>query len=187
MGHDVEAVVEILAEVTAVDRCFEVAMRGGDQPYVKLERAAPADPLQLALLQNAQQLGLKGRRDVADFVKKERAAVGHFEAALARVDGAGEGALLVPEKFRLQQVLGQRGTVEAHVGSARAWRVVVDGVGDQLLAGTGFAADQHCRRPLGDHADLLEDAQHGRRMANEVAEAGAVANDPALRIALLVE
>jgi len=63
----------------------------------------------------------------------------------------------------------------------------VDGVGDQLLAGAGFAADQDCCRPFGDHADLVEDAQHGRRMANEVAEARAVANGAALRIALLVE
>jgi hypothetical protein len=162
-------------------------MSGGDQPHVELQRSAAADPFQFALLQDAQQLGLKGRRDVADFVEKERAAVGHFEAALARRHGAGEGALLVPEEFRLEQVLGQRSAVEADVGSARTWRVVVDGVGDQFLAGARLAADQDRRRPLGDHADLVEDAQHGTRMANEVGETGAVAGGAALRVAFLVE
>ncbi|EXI73721.1 MAG: hypothetical protein AW07_02407 [Candidatus Accumulibacter sp. SK-11] len=93
----------------------------------------------------------------------------------------------MPEKFRLQQVLRQGSTVETHVGAACPWRVVVDGVGDQLFARTGLAADQDRRRPLGHHADLVEDAHHGRRMANEVAEAGTVAQGAALRIALLVE
>jgi hypothetical protein len=162
-------------------------MGGGDQPHVELQRAAAADPFQFALLQDAQQLGLKGRRDVADFVEKERAAVGHFEAALARRHGAGEGALLMPEEFRLEQILGQRSAVEADVGSARTWRVVVDGVGDQFLAGARLAADQDRCRPFGDHADLVEDAQHGTRMANEVAETGAVAKRRALRVTFLVE
>jgi hypothetical protein len=37
--------------------------------------AAAADPLELAFLQHAQQLGLEAWRDVADLVEEQRAAV----------------------------------------------------------------------------------------------------------------
>jgi len=105
-GHDVEPVVQILAELAGLDRRFEIAMGRRDQPHIHLDRAAAAHALQFALLQHAQQLGLKGRRDLADFVEEQRAAVGHFEAALARTHGAGKGTLLVAEEFRLEQVSG---------------------------------------------------------------------------------
>ncbi len=39
-----------------------------------------ADALELAFLQDAQQLGLDGRRHLADLVEEERAAVGELEA-----------------------------------------------------------------------------------------------------------
>jgi hypothetical protein len=54
--HHVEAVVEVLAEVAGVDRRFEVAMSGGDQPYVELQRPAAADTFQFALLQTRSSL-----------------------------------------------------------------------------------------------------------------------------------
>jgi hypothetical protein len=49
-------------------------------PHVEFQCPTAANPLEFALLQDTQQLGLKGRRDVADLVEKERAAVGHLEA-----------------------------------------------------------------------------------------------------------
>jgi len=60
-GHHVQAIVQVLAEVTAIDRRFEVAMRGGEQSHVELQCATAADPLEFALLQHAQQLCLEGR------------------------------------------------------------------------------------------------------------------------------
>ena len=41
-----------------------------------------AQPLELALLQHAQELRLGHRREVADLVEEQRAAVGQLEAAL---------------------------------------------------------------------------------------------------------
>jgi hypothetical protein len=52
----------------------------------------PADAVELALLQHAQQAGLRLRRHVADLVEEQRAAVGLLEAAGARSVRAGEGA-----------------------------------------------------------------------------------------------
>ena len=94
---------------------------------------------------------------VADFVEEQRAAVGLLEAADALLVGAGERPLLVAEQLRLEQVLLQRGAVDLDEVAPGAQRVVVDGAGDQLLAGAGLAADQAGRVALGD---LLHHRQH---------------------------
>ena len=65
-----------------------------------------ADAAELALLEDAEELGLDAGRHLADLVEEERAAVGELEAARAAVAGAGEGAALVAEELALEQVLG---------------------------------------------------------------------------------
>src|SRR5690606_35621472 len=91
---DVEAVVEVLAELAVADQLFEVAVGGGDQAHVDAEGLDAADALELRLLDRAQQLDLDLLRDLADLVEEEGAAVGELEAAGAAADGAGEGAAL---------------------------------------------------------------------------------------------
>ena len=93
------------------DHRRQVAIGGGDEPHVDLDRARAAEPLELVLLQHAQDLGLRARAHVADFVEEQRAAVGLLEAADALAIGAGERALLVAEQLGLEQVLLQRGAV----------------------------------------------------------------------------
>ena len=63
--------------------CCEIAVGRGDDPHVDAEGLVAADALELALLQEAQQLHLDGRRDLADLVEEQRAAVGLLEAAVA--------------------------------------------------------------------------------------------------------
>ena len=52
--HDVEAVVKILAEFALGHGLDEVAISGGDDARVDLDRARAADALELVLLQNAE-------------------------------------------------------------------------------------------------------------------------------------
>ena len=62
-----------------------------------------AEPLHLALLQDAQELGLQVDAEAADLVEEQGAAVGQLEPAeLARV-GARERPLLVTEQLGLEQ------------------------------------------------------------------------------------
>ena len=49
--------------------------------HVDLDRLVVADAGDLAALQHAQQLDLRGHRHVADFVEEQRAAVGVLELA----------------------------------------------------------------------------------------------------------
>ena len=62
-----------------------------------------AHALELLFLQHPQQLRLKFKRNVADFVKKKCALMRQFEAPSLPGDGAGERALLMPEQFAFQQ------------------------------------------------------------------------------------
>ena len=82
-GDDVEPVVEVLAELPLRDHLLEVAVGRRDDADVDVDRLVAADALELALLQEAQQLHLDGRRDLADLVEEQRAAVGLLEAAVA--------------------------------------------------------------------------------------------------------
>ena len=71
-----------------------------------------AEPLELALLQNAQKFYLRGGGDVSDFVEEQRALVGQLEFAGLTGGGAGEGAFFVAEEFALEQGFGNRGAVD---------------------------------------------------------------------------
>src|SRR6185436_7786492 len=170
-GEDVEPVVEILAEGAGGDRLLQVLVGGGDQAHVRLDRLGAADPLELPLLQDTEQLHLRRQVDVADLVEKQRAAVRQLEAALLARFGAGEGAFLVAEQLGLDQAVGQRGAADFDERLLRAQRAVVDGVGDQLLAGARLAADQHGRAGAGDLRDLLEDLPQRPAAAHQVGEA----------------
>ena len=80
---------------------------------------AAADALDLALLEDAEQLGLRLQGQLADLVEEERAPVGQLEAADPPGDGAGEGALLVAEQLALDEPRGEGGAVDLDQRPAR--------------------------------------------------------------------
>ena len=82
--HDVQAVVEVLAELAGLDHLFEAAVRRGDDADVALLRTAVADAEDDPLLHRAQELHLQLRRELADLVEEQRAAVGLLELARTR-------------------------------------------------------------------------------------------------------
>jgi hypothetical protein len=82
-----------------------------------------ADAIELAVGEHAQEPGLQVERHVADLVEEERSAVGLLEATAACRLRAGEGAALVAEQLRLEQVLRDRRGVD----------------GDERTAGAGCA------------------------------------------------
>ena len=102
-----------------------------------------ADPLELTLLQHAQQLALQFERDFADLVQKQRAAIGEFEAAEPVAQRAGECASGMSEKFALEQFARYRRAIDPDQRAMAALAGLVDGARDQFLAGAGFAGDQH--------------------------------------------
>ena len=118
--HDVEAVVEILAEAARADLVLEDAVRRGDDADVDLLGLAVADAVDDALLQRAEELHLEVQRELADLVEEERALVGDLELARARRDGARERALHVAEELALDEVLGDGAAVDDDERAVRA-------------------------------------------------------------------
>ena len=167
---DVEAVVEILAELAGGDLLLEIPVRRRDHAHVDLDRLGAADALELALLQHAQQLDLHVGRQVADLVEEQRAAVGQLEAAEPPRDRAGERALLVAEQLRLEHAGRERGAVHAHERPRLARAVDVDRARDHLLAGPGLAAQEHRRRRLRHLLDARQDLAQRGRIADDRAE-----------------
>src|SRR5688572_7908187 len=83
-----------------------------DDANVHRLRPRGAQGQDLPRLEHAQELGLRGKRHVADFVEQECPVIGGlYQTELVAV-GTGEGTLLVAEELALDQVLGQRGAVD---------------------------------------------------------------------------
>ena len=151
-------------------------MGGADEPHVHLDGHRVADPLDLPLLDDPQELHLHGRGDVPDLVEQQRPAVGLLEAAAAIPQGAGEGALHVPEQLALEEVLVQRRAGDPDERPRGAPRAAVDRLGDALLAGTALPQDHHGGVGVGDQADGLEELRHRRMATDDAAEVGLPAN-----------
>ena len=165
-----QAVKKIFAEASGQNFGAQVAIGGGDQADVDLFYFGRADALDFAILNHAQQFGLHGQRGFADLVEKNRAAVGVFEQARAGVGGAGEGAAHVAEELAFEQGVDQRRAV-ADRELLRADRAdLVNGAGDEFLAGAGGADDQHVGVVAGDLAREIENFQHRRAFADDAVE-----------------
>ena len=68
--EDVQSIVEIVTKLAIGDHLFQIAVSGSDQANVGLDQFIAAQTFKLLLLQNAQQLGLKLQRHVANFIEK---------------------------------------------------------------------------------------------------------------------
>src|SRR5205085_10151916 len=129
-----DAVEEILAEPAVARGRLEVAVRGRDQANVDGDLRGAADARDHLALEDAQELGLHRRRDLADLVEEARAAARGLEEPELLALGTGERAALVTEQLALEQRLGKRGAVELHERPGAPARAAMDRLGDKLLA-----------------------------------------------------
>jgi hypothetical protein len=60
---------------------------------------ATADALDLTFLQDSEKTSLDFRRQVADFIQKDRPAIGRFKSAHTALCRASKSAFLVTEQF----------------------------------------------------------------------------------------
>ncbi len=80
--HDVEPVIEILAETAGGDLVRrDGAPVAGDDAHIHLHDALPADAGEALVRQHPQDLALGGERHVGDLVEEERAAMGLLQQA----------------------------------------------------------------------------------------------------------
>ena len=87
-----DAEIEVFTERLVAHSLQQIAVGGGEKADIDFDGVVGAEAGDFAVLQDAEEFGLHGERHVADFVEKERAAVGVFETALAVATDVGEGA-----------------------------------------------------------------------------------------------
>ena len=142
-AKDGEPIEEVVAEATLGHPVLEIAIGGGDEPHVRLQSGRTSHALVLLLLQDAQELHLHGRGELADLVEEEGAGGGELEATALEPVRAGEGAALVAEELGLDERLRQGRAVDGHERTVRPRAPVVDGVGQHLLARAALAREEH--------------------------------------------
>src|SRR5271169_7226229 len=96
-----------------------------------------------------------------------------LKAANAPGLGTGKGAAFVAEQLALQEGLWNRRAIHGDERPVRPVAVLVDGPGDQLLAGAGGSPDEHRRRRGGNPANLHVDALHDTTRADDRKTRGA--------------
>ena len=141
--HDIDAIIQILAELAGSDHRREVAVGGSNDPRVNPHLVAPAHPADQARLQRAQQPSLRLHRHVANFIEKQRATRRLLEFADMPGNRPGKGALFMAEQFAFNQVRRNGGGVDRDKRPGLAVAQLVDGLGHQFLAGARFAQYQH--------------------------------------------
>jgi RND family efflux transporter MFP subunit len=140
--HHGEAVVEVGPEAPGAHLAAQVAARGRDDPGRHPQRLDPPDPLELPVLQHAQQRGLQARLELPHLVQEDRALPRALEAPDATGHGPGEGAALVTEQLALDHGGRQRGAICADEGAAPL-RQAVERARRHALAGAGLPGQQH--------------------------------------------
>src|SRR5439155_20195304 len=97
--NDVEPVVEVLAELAALHVFFDVAIGCRDDAHVDALLRGSTNGANLPFLKDAKKLHLRLRRELADLVEKNGAAVGFSADSERALRRAGEGAFVVAEEL----------------------------------------------------------------------------------------
>ena len=148
--------IEVGTEQPIAHALLQVAVGGGDDAHIHPARLVGAQPLDFAVLQGAQQLGLDAQRQLAHLVEEQRAAIGRLEPPRPLAGGTGKGALGVAEQFAFGQGFGQRRAVHMHQRLVATWRMAVQPAREQLLADAGFAQQQYRQFGLGHHLQFMQ-------------------------------
>src|SRR6056297_2290190 len=159
--------IQILPEPSGFDLCLQASIACRYQPCLELDRFHTAKSLETSFLQHPEELRLQVIGELRDLVQKKCSVTSRLEASDSCALRIGESAGLGAEQLRLDQRVGNGRAVDGDERFRRAWAVVVDGVGDQFLADTALADDQHREVIAGQQYDLLEQRLHGRTLADQ--------------------
>src|SRR4029077_7331874 len=141
--HGGDAGVQIFAGKFFANALRKIAIGGDDDANVDFDGLCSANAFETTFLENAQQFGLAGQGELANFIEKKRAALGHFASVGFAVVGSGEGAAFVAKEFVLDEAFGDGGAVQGDERLLAAIGKVMNGASEEFLAGAAFAEKKH--------------------------------------------
>ena len=169
-NRDVEhlqPVEQVLAEGATGHRLVQVAVGRGDHPDVRFDEPRATEALELAFLQHAQELRLRGEAHLGHLVEEQHAARRQFDLAGLGLVRAREGAALVAKQLGLEQLLGQRGAIQRDERPVPARRRGMDEPRDDFLAGARFAGNEHGGIRRGDLRGVAQHPAPFNRLADD--------------------
>ena len=95
------------------------------------------------LLQHAEELGLQGKGELADFIEKDRSAFRRAEHAQHRLLGARERAANMAEELALEKTLADTRAIDRDKGPVGPLTLGKKPPGNQLLPRAAFTFDQN--------------------------------------------
>ena len=173
-SHHLETVVEVLAKSPVRHPAREVAVGGCHQAKIHRELGCTANAHDVALLEHPQEFHLQVRRQLGYLVQEKGAAGGPLDEPNAALVGAGESPFLMAEELRLEDLAGNGAAVDRDERPSGPRRVLVQGVGDELLPGPRLTDYQDCGPGGRGDSQTLEQILHGRGMTDDSLEAEAL-------------
>src|SRR4029077_4722531 len=124
-----------------------------------------------ARLEDAEELRLRLERHVSELVEEESPSVRRFELPDPIGLGVGEAPFPVPEELALEEPARSRLEVERDERPSLPRRVPMNRARDELLARPALAQDEDARVGRSGLLELLDDAPHLGRGADDPLEA----------------
>src|SRR4029453_6741773 len=97
--NHIQTVKQVFAQLTFANSIVCILIGSRKDANVNQDFFATAKPSHAALLENSEQLGLKHRGHLSDFVEQQRSTTRQLEASLAAGDCSRESAPLMAEQF----------------------------------------------------------------------------------------
>src|SRR5271170_977969 len=80
-GEDVQTIEQVFAKVSVADGLGKIAIGGGDDAHVDIDRLRTAHSLELTFLKHAQKFYLHVHWNFADFVEEDGTALSQLKSA----------------------------------------------------------------------------------------------------------
>ncbi len=141
-GHNVQSVIEILAEFSFSHQFRQVFICSSDHSHVDFAGQSAAHPFKFAFLDHAQNFGLGCWFHIADLIQEQSAAISFLQLAFLTGISPGERSFFEAKKLAFDQFTRNRRTIELRKGFVRARTAHMDQAGDQFFTGAAFAHDQ---------------------------------------------
>src|SRR5579859_1577285 len=123
-------------------RSIDLSIRRRQHPRVDRYLFRTTDGQHLALLNRAQELGLRFASHLRNFVEEDRSPVSTLKKSLLSAVRAGKSAFFMTKQVALDQRVWNRGTVDGNVWTVPARGELVDELSRDLFSGSAFAGDQ---------------------------------------------
>src|SRR5438309_11734148 len=120
--------IKVLAEFSLTHPLAQRNVGRANYSRICFQHPFGTEPLEFAILEHTQNLHLRQRTHVRDFVKKDCPGVGEFKFSFDGLLRSSERAFFVTKELTLEQRIAHGGSIERDERTLRACRRIVNGL-----------------------------------------------------------